>query len=559
MPSVTPSHTSSKSKKSIKLDAAFASYFPSSSGREKPTTVPPLKTSDSKRESPRTPKSSPHSPQLPELPADTLKVIVGEKTRRSRCGPEFLEEVAKGGSFEVFEEKGRKFKIAMGPEAIGLYKRFLKGTAYGAELKEDSPDASPKDASPAIVFAVTVYDAGRKLVDYYMSWRGKTRARELRGSERRAEILDKEFRKVARSIDKEFKRTSIYGSSVGSVAGSARHSAKQSDTPESAPTRERPPSIIAPPPEAKVDLSTRPPLSATDSVMSLPFLNMIRGVPVGNRVPLRVTNPDRLSMISTSAASTTTETKAPAANLATVIEETETAVHVPTRTESTQSSRDSIRRTRSDHSEYLSKASSTSSASTASIYSTRKHKRDPDDEGSSEFLIVLLDDKIDKNSRTWHGLERQSSRSSARSTPTRVSPWDGPLARANGITYRSPPQRVAAAQAEESSSEEEWENSPVIPFKPYTTALGPLPPYQSPVIPPTLQYAPSPMVSIASLAHQSPYGSNPYMSSPYIPAYATSIHTPNTPMSRPLPHSTYTGYPSPYGPMPTLPNHYSEV
>ncbi|CAA7259309.1 unnamed protein product [Cyclocybe aegerita] len=41
-----------------------------------------------------------------------------------------------------------------------------------------------------------------------------------------------------------------------------------------------------------------PPVSATDSVMSLPLLNMVRGVPFSHRVPLRVTNPDRLSVIS---------------------------------------------------------------------------------------------------------------------------------------------------------------------------------------------------------------------------------------------------------------------
>jgi hypothetical protein len=127
MLSLTPSYTSSKSNKSSKLDAV-TSYFPSSSRREKTAIVaPPLRTSDSsRRESPRTPKSSPHSPQLPELPADTLKVIVGEKARRSRCGPEFLEEVAKGGSFDVFEDLGRKFKIITGAEAIVFYKKFLK-------------------------------------------------------------------------------------------------------------------------------------------------------------------------------------------------------------------------------------------------------------------------------------------------------------------------------------------------------------------------------------------------------------------------------------------------
>lgn len=51
--------------------------------------------------------------------------MVGEKRRRSRCPPEFLEEVAKGGSFEIFEQLGRKFKIITGSEAVAFYKKFL--------------------------------------------------------------------------------------------------------------------------------------------------------------------------------------------------------------------------------------------------------------------------------------------------------------------------------------------------------------------------------------------------------------------------------------------------
>ena len=68
------------------------------------------------------------TPQAPEYPADTLKVIIGDKARSSRCAPEFLQEVAaaKRVKFDLFEDLGRKFKLMTGKEAVGFYKRFLK-------------------------------------------------------------------------------------------------------------------------------------------------------------------------------------------------------------------------------------------------------------------------------------------------------------------------------------------------------------------------------------------------------------------------------------------------
>lgn len=55
-------------------------------------------------------------------------MIIGGKGRRSRCAPEFLQEVAlaKRVQFDLLEDLGRKFKIIAGKEAVGFYKRFLK-------------------------------------------------------------------------------------------------------------------------------------------------------------------------------------------------------------------------------------------------------------------------------------------------------------------------------------------------------------------------------------------------------------------------------------------------
>jgi hypothetical protein len=119
MLAVTPSSTSSRSRNSLssKHNAAAPS------GKEKLT----VETSQIVRRNssgPRTPKT----PQAPERPADTLKVVIGDKGRRSRCAPEFLREVAtvKRVQFDLLENLGRKIKIITGKEAVGFYKRFLK-------------------------------------------------------------------------------------------------------------------------------------------------------------------------------------------------------------------------------------------------------------------------------------------------------------------------------------------------------------------------------------------------------------------------------------------------
>lgn len=108
----------------------------------------------------------------------------------------------------------------------------------------DEKEGKHLSSSSPVVFAVTAWDAGRKVVDYYMTWRGKTvcpsvlscvvgnlmsvpisesqRYQRLSSflvlihgcpmfivlTARRHSFLESEFRKVARSLDKEFKRAS---------------------------------------------------------------------------------------------------------------------------------------------------------------------------------------------------------------------------------------------------------------------------------------------------------------------------------------------------------------
>ncbi|KAJ7495676.1 hypothetical protein B0H11DRAFT_894517 [Mycena galericulata] len=64
---------------------------------------------------------------------------------------------------------------------------------------------------PPVVFALpcsAVGDVGRKVVDFYMSWRGKTKTHPLTGGERRMGFLDAEYERVREALDGEWKRAS---------------------------------------------------------------------------------------------------------------------------------------------------------------------------------------------------------------------------------------------------------------------------------------------------------------------------------------------------------------
>ncbi|KAF8079224.1 hypothetical protein FPV67DRAFT_103726 [Lyophyllum atratum] len=543
MPSVAASHTSARSRKSSKHDkprrqrSRERSKTPDVVEKLVVKTVDIELDSDVKTGSPR-----------PEVPAETLAVMVGDPCRRSRCSPEFLEDMAKRSSSEIYEEFGKKFRIITGSEAVTFYKKFLGGKSAAEIVASKESSTSGEELRPSVVFAVTMRDAARRLVHYYTTWRGRTSAKDL--TERRLKYLDSQFRKAARVLDKEFKRVTIYGAAT-SGAESGKSARSQEDSEDPATTKARPPNIIAPPPQLKVDApaspsspSHPPPPSATDSVMSLPFLSMIRGVPLGHRLPLRVTNPDRLSMMSSDIVvqevpKTNIAQPAPDIALSSIAE---AEVKPPIQKFLTPE----VVRASSRHSIRSSHSKESSAASTASVESRRsKHK---DKEIPPEFLIVLLDDRTDKDTRTWHGLERQVSRTSARTTPSRVSLWDGPLARDNGITYSTHPARSSSQKGEESSEEEDWENSPVIPMlpDPYRMTRTLSEPRHQPVIPQYRMPAAnqSPMVSLSNLSGYnqtpSPYPPSPYPPSPYAQPYTSPYQSPVIPPSmRPLSRSRY--------------------
>ncbi|KAJ6507697.1 hypothetical protein C8R47DRAFT_1208740 [Mycena vitilis] len=75
--------------------------------------------------------------------------------------------------------------------------------------KQHSDDKRLKRSLQPVVFALprsAAGDAGRRVVDFYMSWRGKTKTHPLKGRARRAGFLDSEFRRVRDKLDGEWKR-----------------------------------------------------------------------------------------------------------------------------------------------------------------------------------------------------------------------------------------------------------------------------------------------------------------------------------------------------------------
>ncbi|KAG6901541.1 hypothetical protein C0995_010691 [Termitomyces sp. Mi166 len=516
-------------------------------------------------------------PPRPEVPAETLPVMLGDRTRRSRCSPEFLLEMSARDPSEFFEQHGKKVKIITGPEAATFYKNFLGGRTP-AEILAETQGVAEAVAQSCVVFAVAVEDAGRRYIDYYMTWprtevcpasfidntvltytlqsaRDAAEAKQLKH-------FHSQFRKTARALDSEFKRASIYGVAKSIIPENQMDKLQEPSIAQepitakghppsiAPPSIVPPPSIAPPPPEMKVD-GKRPPLSATDSVMSLPYLDFIRNVPSGHRIPLRVTNPDnRLSTISPSPiASPVTPTKATQQTM-----NTYTAENKPNFPAEKLLTPEGV--TRSNSSIRSSRSKDSAGSSAASTVSKESHREKHKIKEMPEFIMVLLDGRIEKEARTWHGLERQNSRSTPRST-SRVSLWDGPLAREPG---GRPFAYSLRRDGEESSEEEEdFDNSPVIPPPPYFFGVSRSiseTRYLAPAMPPAVQgyrlpsslsgsLSGSPIGSFANLAYNGPSPLPPpapvlYPPSPYVPVtYASPYHSPAVPPMQPLSRSTY--------------------
>ncbi|TFK24295.1 hypothetical protein FA15DRAFT_422148 [Coprinopsis marcescibilis] len=496
--------------------------------------------------------------------AEALRGITGDRVRHAKCPPEFLEAIA------VRHDK--QVKIVTGSEASTFFVKYLGGY--------DSNKSSMSE-SKAIVFAVTVWERGRKCVDYYMTWRGKTNAQKLKDDE--VKQIDDEFRRVSRRIDRDYKVFRKAGSVASSISTRSTSSRKRSRSRSPAvPKKNRPEPIPVPrqdAPAEPLDLKLpEPPVSAADSVISLPYLTMVPGVPRGNRLALFLTNPDRLSTYS-ELSDVSAETLKQAANGASPFV---LAITPPDNTAPDPEQKAFIPEAsgltpimKSSASIFSTETrSSKSSQSSADSQSTANNSPDYDyadpNKPLIEFLIVLLGDKLDKEGLSWHGLERQfSARSQNRVfTKERNSPWIGPLARPDPSAHTKSRKNKHVAPGNESDSdgiyeERDWKDAPVVPLQPLLESMGMMGsmnhhPHHTPVIPLGMPPYPGSVVSSPVPPNEQQLRYSTYsasagptmVGSPYAPPWmGLSANNSGSPAASHPPSraaSTLGGYGSPY-------------
>ncbi|KAG7451751.1 uncharacterized protein BT62DRAFT_990210 [Guyanagaster necrorhizus] len=450
---------------------------------------------------------------------------------------DFLRGLAECGSGSGSENGGSgRFKVVAGDEAASIVRSYAGSTVdvRAAQL----PNLNP------VVFAFSTYTAGgRKVVDYYKTWKGIPKAHRQKG-QRKTDFLDSEFKRVVKNLDKEYKRLSTAGSpsaspqqlginkplpnsppplmrqSSSSISANVKQ-APQSPTPTTAmKPLPKPPALklVDEPPPSGGPLTARPniPLVVSDSVVSLPFLGPINGLTVHDPLPLRLVNPDLKSPTDLSSSSRSDQ-----------------AQHAGKH-------RRSKHRMASADSRH-SKGSRTASDSGSSTHTSDEGQGYDSD--SPEILIVVVDEN-NKDLPTWHGcapinfflkklyilteklilcdsLETNTGstpQQPARAPSVRRSPWDGPLANTNGEVrhYGVRPGRFEHSDDDEEEEEEE-EEPPLVPLR---YALSPQPPRTPPrAIPQTgYMYAPS-----------TAYAASLYSSSPYAASTATLTFSPPPP------------------------------
>jgi len=499
---------------------------------------------------------------------EALRLVAGNRVRHARCAPEFLEDIATKGADGLKKIFPTQLKIIGGSEAKSFFRHYLSEHNRSRTLDDkitNEPTPSP------IVFAVTVWEANVRSVDYYMTWRGDKRAPRGKDVERRIEFLDAEFRRVAKKLDDEYKRISSLRTHGNLSPLRNKFDTKPGSSPSS--RKARPPGLAVSDDtdgtsvEPLIPALPEPPASAADSVMSLPLLNMIRGVPFSHRVPLRVANPDRLSLISEIDIVPVLESaeRLPASKLATLEphhthNENHASPSPPAVSNSHRLSKhvntDDVKKSSASIRSSDTKSSKSSRSSRSSSHLEHKGRRSSSleklslkDQEVPEFVIYFLGDKLDRDTTSWHGLERQASIRSM--PPDRHSPWIGPLAPADSVNFRhSFAHSVNESDSEESDGESHWRNSPVIPLKPFLESIGLAPQfYRSPPVVPGGKY-----ISIGSVGSpmpsQSPYlYSSPRLeASPYLPAWLPPMQIPsNAPSSRPPSRAfSSASYASPY-------------
>ncbi|KAF9071947.1 hypothetical protein BDP27DRAFT_446227 [Rhodocollybia butyracea] len=124
-------------------------------------------------------RSRRHSTVVPKLSLEIIERIARQSVRSSRyINVELLKQIAKqGGLPKDLEQQGLpKFKVITGSEATRVYEKALREDDRASAISHDSHGKRrPRYAEQRpIVFAYPGLRAGRKVVDYYMTWKGKT-------------------------------------------------------------------------------------------------------------------------------------------------------------------------------------------------------------------------------------------------------------------------------------------------------------------------------------------------------------------------------------------------
>ncbi|KAJ7572010.1 hypothetical protein C8J56DRAFT_994645 [Mycena floridula] len=487
-------------------------------------------------------KSSESTPleDKPLSPA-TVEAIAKQQFRQSSYSPEFLKAYAKN------EQGSGNVKVVTGEEADHIYQDMLR---------QDDPDLTNPDKTLAsnpnrrVVFAFPCVRAGRKVVDLYMQkYRKKEKIHELKGTLRKGGFLDMEFNKFQRKIDEEHRRSQVEPMKRISSSPLARPRPPlrtSSPKPQSAPE-------VMQSTEEDLDDLPRPRMPVADldrnsmaSVTSLPLLNMIPGVPMSHRLPLRVTNPDpgspTYSLSSNRGSAIVRADEGFPSSSVIPMPVVPEVVPAPVETDDpVETAPDKKHRSKKSR--------------------HRRHERTSSEDGSPEnspeILIVLMDDEKAPKRSTWH--KGDTPKMPIRKPSRRLSPWNGPLAHSDGEIQRYPHSgsgHETDNETDDSDDEDGWNTGPVVPMRAALTALGYLP--QPSTYSPAPSYAPSLPRSFASGPAPYPPFGHSYQASPYAPPlsnYTTPYTTPyaspyaspySTPYTMSSPQLPAQNYPSPY-------------
>ncbi|KIK71501.1 hypothetical protein GYMLUDRAFT_338606 [Collybiopsis luxurians FD-317 M1] len=355
-----------------------------------------------------------------------IERIARQSIRSSKhINAELLRQIARAGGLpkDVEREDLPKFKVITGSEATRVYEKTLREDDRASSLSHDSSKrrvARHFETRP-IVFAYPGIRAGRKVVDYYMTWKGKTpKAHRLKGAGRRTDILDGEFKNLSKTLDEYGKKVNKRLSALVSPDPSTP---KASTFNPILPTKVDVDTLAEPTRPAAIQVESapavltttvpddsdplpppRPPYARTNSngsAVSLPTLGL----------PLVVVNPDarssssgqdsRRSSLAIGSPSKATKEKSPLTQVLTAVEEEQDDAKSTTSSKrqhgghESQPHRHTSSKDRRERDSSRSPNSSTESLSDSSPSRHHHKKSDKDD----EILIVLLDDK----QASWHG------------------------------------------------------------------------------------------------------------------------------------------------------------